>query len=517
MRTSTEESTLQEELPVILAQLQQRLGNSPDLIMRSIRIPSSPTTSVTALHIDGLIDKQMMNDSGLCSNLAGGGSDLTTHGGTIQEGVYSLLYNHASALCEVSTTRTLDGVLASILSGDTVLLIDGIAEAICCGTKGGEGRGVDEPTTQVVIRGPKDSFNETLATNISLVRRRIRNPDLWLEKMKLGKKTQTEVAIMYMKNTVDDELVQEVKHRLQKANLSAVLESGAIEEMIQDQTATFFPTIYNTERPDVIAANLLEGRVAILVDGTPFALLVPTVFAQFFQSPDDYYNRFDVGIFLRMLRYTCYLISLLLPSVYIAAITFHQDMIPTTLLISIASARDGIPFPAFIEAMLMELSFEVLREAGVRMPRAMGQAVSIVGALVLGQAAVQAGIVSTAMVIVVSITGIASFSTPAYNVAISARLIRLFIMVLAATLGFYGILLGCMVLLAHMCSLKSFGIPYMAPFAPFRLFDQKDNILRMPRWSFIKRSHLIHQEEAAESRGRAMNASSKDSSDSKGE
>ncbi|MBW7474100.1 spore germination protein [Paenibacillus oenotherae] len=498
MRFTTEESSLQGELPAIMEQLKLKLGNSPDLIMRHIRIASSPVVIAAVIYFEGLIDRQLVNDLVLCSSLSASSGDASPQDASAQERAYGLLFNHVSARGEASVVRTLDGVLEAVLSGCTVLIVDGIGEAISCSTKGGESRGIEEPTTQVVIRGPKDSFNESLSTNIALIRRRIKNPDLWLEKLKLGDKTRTDVAIMYMKHTVDDGLVEEVKRRLQRANLSVVLETGAIEEMIQDQTATFFPTIYNTERPDVIAANLLEGCVAILVDGTPFGLLAPTVFAQFFQSPDDYYYRFDVGIFLRILRYTCYLISLLLPSVYIAAITFHQDMVPTTLLISIASAREGIPFPAFIEAMLMELSFEVLREAGVRMPRAMGQAVSIVGALVLGQAAVQAGIVSTAMVIVVSITGIASFSTPAYNVAIAARLIRLFIMVLAATLGFYGILLGCIVLLAHMCSLQSFGVPYMAPFAPFRLIDQKDTILRMPRWPFIKRDRKIYEEQAAE-------------------
>jgi len=213
---------------------------------------------------------------------------------------------------------------------------------------------------------------------------------------------------------------------------------------------------------------LLRGRVAVLVDGTPFALVVPTVLPQFFHVTEDEYDRFDIRIFLVLLRYVSFFISFLLPSFYVAAITFHQDMIPTTLLISTAASREGIPFPAFVEALLMEFSFEILREAGIRMPRAVGQAVSIVGALVLGQAAVQAGIVSTAMLIVVSITGITGFTTPSYNLAIAARLIRLLFMILAATFGFYGILLAIIALMAYLSSLRSFGVPYLSPIVPFR-------------------------------------------------
>ena len=228
---------------------------------------------------------------------------------------------------------------------------------------------------------------------------------------------------MFIKGIVNDKVVEEVRKRLDRIDIDGILESGYIEELIQDETYTPFPTVYNTERPDVIAAGLLEGRIAILVDGTPFVLLVPALFTQYFQSAEDYYQRSDFGL-LRMLRYLALFIALLGPSLYIAITTFHQEMLPTALLISLAAQREGVPFPAFIEALMMEVTFEILREAGVRMPRAVGQAVSIVGALVIGQAAVEAGIVSAAMVIVVSITAIANFSFPSFNMAISIRILR---------------------------------------------------------------------------------------------
>ncbi|MDP4158068.1 MAG: spore germination protein, partial [Bacillota bacterium] len=290
-----------------------------------------------------------------------------------------------------------------------------------------------------------------------------------------------------------DKVVKEVHHRLDKIDIGGVLESGYIEELIQDDTFTPFPTIFNSERPDVVAACLLEGRVAILVDGTPFVLVVPSLFIQNFQVPEDYYQRADISSLLRLLRVICFLIALLGPSFYIAVTTYHQEMLPTSLLISLAAQREGVPFPAFVEAVMMEVAFEILREAGIRMPRAVGQAVSIVGALVLGQAAVEAGIVSASMVIVVSLTAIANFVFPAYNMAISIRMLRFGMMLLAASFGLYGITVGILALLLHLNSLRSFGIPYMAPMSPLIPDDLKDTVIRFPQWALFSRPRLISQ------------------------
>ncbi|MFC4306039.1 spore germination protein, partial [Cohnella boryungensis] len=251
-----------------------------------------------------------------------------------------------------------------------------------------------------------------------------------------------------------------------------------------------FPTIYNSERPDTVAAGLLEGKVAILVDGTPFVLLVPGLFIQFFQSAEDYYQRSDSSSLLRILRYVSFLIAMLAPSAYIAITTFHQEMLPTGLLINLAAQREGVPFPAFVEALLMEITFEILREAGVRMPKNVGQAVSIVGTLVIGQAAVDAGIVSAAMVIIVSITAISSFVIPAVNMSISVRMIRFLLMGLAASFGLFGILMGTLLLVLHLCSIESFGVPYMQSFSPFNWDDQKDGLVRLSWKRMLKRPRV---------------------------
>jgi spore germination protein KA len=295
----------------------------------------------------------------------------------------------------------------------------------------------------------------------------------------------------YLKGIAEDRLIEEVKQRLNDIQTDAILESGCIEELIEDQTFTPFPTIFNTERPDVVTGNLLGGRIVLLVEGTPNTLILPTTFSQFFKSAEDYYQRFEYIVFMRIIRYLSFFLLLYLPSIYIAVTSYHHEMIPTPLVINILAQREGVPFPVFFEALMMETAFEIMREAGTRMPRAVGQAVSIVGAVVLGQAAVEAGVVTASMVIIVSLTGIASFTIPSYTLTTSARLIRFPMMIAAATLGFFGIIMGTLLLIAHLISLRSFGIPYLSPFAPFGLTQQMDTIWRSPRKNKVTRPRLL--------------------------
>ncbi|MGH1070676.1 spore germination protein [Bacillus cereus] len=384
-----------------------------------------------------------------------------------------------------------DELYDALLSGNTILLINKFKQGLIAGTSGGEKRGVQESTSQAVIRGPKDGFTENIRVNTALIRKRIKSPNLWLENLTIGIETQTNVSIMYINGIVNNSLVKEVKTRLKKIQIDGILESGQIEELIQDKTYTPFPTIYNTERPDVIAAGLLEGRIAVLIYGTPFILLVPALFVQFLQSPEDYYQRTDFGL-IRILRYMSLFIALVAPSFFIAITSFHQEMIPPPLLMSLAAQREGVPFPAFIEALIMEIAFEVLREAGIRMPRAIGQTVSIVGALVIGQAAVEAGLVSAAMVIVVSITAICNFTIPSFNMGIAIRISRFGFILLAGSFGMFGIIVGIFFLVLHLCSLQSFGIPYMTPLAPFSIKEQQDTLIRLPIWKILTRPRFLN-------------------------
>ncbi|CAM4320897.1 spore germination protein [Paenibacillus alkaliterrae] len=482
--------SLKKSLDDNIQHVKETLGNSNDIVIREIRIGKEQEIKAGVFYTDGLADAKTIQSYVMESLML----DIRETDMEEKLSRNPLIHLKESVLTigSLQDVSDFDAFFSSLLSGDTLILVDGFNQGFALSTAGWEDRGVQEPTSQTVVRGPREGFSENLRTNTALIRRKIKDPNLWMETKVVGRVTKTNVSMMYMNGIVNDKVVEEVRTRLDRIDIDGILESGYIEELIQDETYTPFPTVYNTERPDVIAAGLLEGRVAILVDGTPFVLLVPALFTQYFQSAEDYYQRSDFGL-LRMLRYLALFIGLLGPSLYIAITTFHQEMFPTSLLISLAAQREGVPFPAFVEALMMEVTFEILREAGVRMPRAVGQAVSIVGALVIGQAAVEAGIVSAAMVIVVSITAIANFSVPAFNMGISIRISRFALMGLAASFGLFGITVGLIAFVLHLCSLRSFGVPYMAPMAPFVLADQKDTIFRLPQWALFSRPRLISQ------------------------
>ena len=298
----------------------------------------------------------------------------------------------------------------------------------------------------------------------------------------------------YIEGFADSTLVDEVTNRLKRIKIDGILESGYIEEMIQDYPFSPFPQVLTTERPDVAAACLLEGRVIILIDGTPITLIAPCTFASLLQAPEDYYNPFYISTFIRWLRYIFFFIALLAPSAYVAILTFHQEMVPTSLLLTIAESREQIPFPALVEAFIMEITFEALREAGVRLPKQVGAAVSIVGALVIGQAATAAGLVSSPMVMVVAITGIASFLVPRYATGISIRILRFPIMILSGMLGLLGVMLGITAIVAHMCTLKSFGVPYLNSTAPLKIRNLKDVLVRAPWWAMDTRPEFFSKD-----------------------
>lgn len=467
--------------------LKQRTGNSSDIIIRHLKLGHHSKRKIALVYIKGMIDNQSVNEFLIDAMI----NHSVLQEEALNQDIIEWLTEDVVALSEINKINHWDELFISLMSGHSIILIDGISEALCVSTQSDNWRSIQESTTNVSIRGSKEAFTESIETNIAMVRRIINTPDLWTESMKIGKVTKTDVSIMYINGIAKNEVIEEVRMRLDRINIDAILESGYIEQLIEDQSTSTFPTIKHSDRPDVIAGNLLEGKIAIFVNGTPFVLLVPALFINFFQSVDDYYERFDIITAIRFLRILIFFVSLVGPAIYIAATTFHQEMVPNKLVVIIAAQRESVPFPAFVEAIIMEITFEILREAGIRMPKAIGSTISIVGAIVIGQAAVQAGIVSPAMVIVVSITAIASFATPSYTIAISARLIRFIFMVSAATFGFFGIILVFILLIVHLVSLRSFGVPYMSPLAPFISEDAGDTIFRKPIWTYKKRAHLI--------------------------
>ena len=437
------EQSLVKNLEQNIQFFKKEFENASDIVFRRL---NTNTTNACIIFVDGLIDSNRIELHAL---------QQLIDNSTQEELSTDYLEKQIISVNSVTEVTKLEDTTKEILNGYTVLLVDQLDKAIVLEAIGGTFRSISEPDSESVIRGPREGFTEYLRVNTALIRRKLHSKNLKIVSKTVGTETDTGLAIAYLDNLAPPNLVEEVINRIEKINIDGVLESGYIEELIEDSPFSFFPQVQNTERPDAVVANLLEGRVAIFVDGTPFVLILPVTFWQFLQASEDYYQRFHISIALRILRVILIFLALLMPAFYVAVASFHQDMIPTTLLFSIAASREAIPFPVFIEALIMEFSFEALREAGIRLPKVIGQAVSILGALVIGTAAVEAGIVSAPMVIVVSLTGIASFTIPRFNMAISIRLLRFPLMVLAGMFGMFGIVLGSIVILTHLCKLRS--------------------------------------------------------------
>jgi spore germination protein KA len=477
-----EENQLTSSVQANIATIHKAFGSSADVVTRQMNVG----VPIGLVYIEGLIDQTAISEF-IIQSMQIAEKHIKRYGTQEPDKLLHYITTSVIATGEIHNLQTMMDVKMAMLDAHTVLFIEGCEQGLAVPTCGWRDRGVNEPSSETVIRGPREAFSESLRTNTTLVRRKIHDENLYCEQRHIGKVTKTNIAVMYINGIADENIVKELYERLNRIDTDAILESGYIEEYIQDSFLSPFPTVFNTERPDVVAAGLLEGRIAIFVDGTPFVLLVPVLFVQFFQTPEDYYERSLVSSLLRLLRYASFFIALLAPSTYIAITTFHQEMLPTPLLISLAAQREGIPFPAFVEAVIMEITFEVLREAGLRTPRPLGQTISIVGALVIGQSAVEAGFVSAAIVIVVSITAISSFALPAYNVSIAIRILRFLLMMLAASFGLFGITMGLILMVVHLCSLRSFSVPYLAPITPTHNTSPQDTLIRLPHWLLRKR------------------------------
>ncbi|MBB3114460.1 spore germination protein KA [Paenibacillus phyllosphaerae] len=473
-----QEEALCTELAINEEKLRDSFRACTDIVFRSVS--SSP--KVLLIFADGLIDTRTLDEVVLLPILNGTSNRLDGDAITAE-----IIQDQLLAIAQIQTVSTINEVTDGILKANIALLVAGENKAIIADLKGFEKRSVQEPAAEASVRGPRDGFTETLRINTSLIRRRIRSSRLKIESITIGRVSQTDIAIIYIEGIVSLTILEEVRRRIGRIQIDGVIESGYIEEFIEDVTWSPFPQIQNTERPDIVCASLLEGKVAIIVDNTPFALIAPMTFWTGLQAVEDYYERSIYTTFIRFVRYSLFNIALLLPSMYVALSTFHQQLIPMNLLISIANSREGVPFPTFVETLLMEFMFEGLREAGIRMPKAVGSAVSIVGALVIGQAAVQAGIVSAPVVIVVATTGIASFAIPRYNFGTAYRLLRFPMLIFAGILGLYGIIGGLFLMIVHLLGLRSFGVPYMSPVIPQIPQSLKDVFIRAPRWMMTER------------------------------
>lgn len=461
---------------------QVSLHHSPDLTVRRVRLGAAPNTEIALLYIEGLVDQRLVAEAVLVPlmhmRFPAGTPMNVRKAATLAESVLVTAGN-------VAREPSQRAMLTALLSGKALLVFDEDVDAIVADVHKWESRAIEQPPSEPVSRGPREGFVETLQINTSLLRRRIKNDDLVFESLVIGRRTETAVVVAYIKDLADPDLVQELMKRLQAIDIDGVLDSSYLQEFITDVPVSLVPSVGSSERPDVVAARLLEGRAAVLVDGTPFVLTVPSLLVEAFQSPQDYYLGPYFQSFMRLVRYVSFLFNVLALPLFIAGTTYHMELLPTPLLLSIAGSKEGTPFPTAVESILMVLFFEILREASLRMPEPLGEIIAIVGALVIGQAAIQAGMVAAPVVIATALSAISSFVVPGLTEL--GALVRLLLIFLAATLGLFGLVMGALLVLANVVSTTSFGVPVTAPFAPFRLAEMQDAVVRFPWWAMRRR------------------------------
>jgi len=356
---------------------------------------------------------------------------------------------------------------------------------------GPEGRSIDESETETVITGPHDGFVESAGMNISLIRKRVRSSHLKCVKILVGEVSKTEVYFLYIKDIADEQILDEIKRRIENIETDGLFEANTLVQLVEDSPNSIFPQFQSTERPDVACSKLLAGKIVMAVDNSPSVITTPSSFVEFFQSPDDYYNRWLIGSSIRILRFLSFIITILFTALYVSATTFHYEIIPDQLLIPLAESRKAVPFPPIIEALLMEFTIELLREAGARLPTKVGQTIGIVGGIVIGQAAVAAGFTSDILIIAVATSAIASFVIPSYIMSGSIRVIRFGFIILAGILGNIGIIVGITVVAFHLASLTSLNKPYLTPITPLNIKEFKGVFIRAPYWLMTDRSNQV--------------------------
>lgn len=394
---------------------------------------------------------------------------------TLYKSIKNKIYNS-----NLLTNTNLDELFTYLASGFTIIFVEGYSEAIIVETKNVLDRGIVESTVEPIIRGPKDSFTENYATNIGLIRKRIKDNNLFFDEIKIGRRSKTKVSVVYINDIADKEKVKKIKDKLNCIDIDAIIDSAYIREFMEDDS-TVFPKVISTERPDLTCTSLLDGKIIIMVENTPVVLIFPGLFVDFFHSPEDYYQKPLNVSFSRFLRLICFFITISVPAIYIALMTFNPEIIPDQLLISLATQREGVPFPTAIEVLIFVIIFEILREADIHSPNISGSAISIVGALILGDAAVNAGVVSPIVIIVVAITSISELVFYDVDMINAVREWRIIFIVASLAMGLIGLVVAIIIFITKLVSLECLDIPYLTPITPNYFKQWKDAIIRLPR------------------------------------
>jgi len=463
-----------------------------DIVGRKFPVFKNSGISAYVICIDNMANRDVV-DLAIMRGLMVDIRLTTPYSGFDDTVIYDTLKNNGIITSDMSEADSIDAINDAILAGNTALLIDGFSKAIIISTKGFPGRGVQNADTEVVVQGSKEAFSEGMRVNTALIRKRIKDTNLKVYQTIVGEKTKSDVAVMYLKGVVREEILNDVLQRIDKISIDAVLDSGQVEQLIEDDWVSPFPQVQSTERPDKAASAILEGRIVIIVDNSPFVLIVPATMNVFFQSSEDYYGRWEIMSFIRAIRYLAGIMALLLPALYVAITLYHPSMIPLFLSFKIAGERSAVPFSVVGELIIMEIAFEMLKEAGIRLPGPIGGTMGIVGGIIIGSAAVEAGLITPIVVIIVALTEVASFAIPHVSLVAGVRLVKYLILVFAACFGFLGFWIGLLLVMIHMVNLKSFTVPYMFPYVAGdvnNFNDMKDSIFRLPMF-MMKRKPIF--------------------------
>lgn len=476
--------TLTKSLEKNIVLLKNAFSGDETVMYRVFQNKHLDSAKCCIFYLDGMVNSEIINENIIQPILSDDlTQDISNHN-LLDELRYKIIVAN-----NISVSDDFNTIAAALYAGDTVFLLENCDRVLVIDSKGWQTRSITEPESARVVRGPREGFTESIIMNISLIRRKIKSHELKFKFREIGERTHTKVCICYIDDIISKDVLKELERRLDEIKIDGVLDSGYIQELIRDEPFSPLETVGYSERPDVVAGRLLGGRVAVIVDGSPVVLTVPFVIIETIQSNEDYYNNYIFASINRLFRGMSLLLSISVPAVFLAIVTYHQEMLPTPLLLSISASREGVPFPTVLSMFIMLLIFDLLREVGTRMPTPIGQAVNIVGTLVLGQAAVEARLVSAPIVIVTAFTGIVNLMNITFIGP--SILIRFFLLFASAFMGIYGFIFGFVVTLLHLMSLRSFGVPYMLGTTKIENHDGQDVLVRAPWWSMTLRPKII--------------------------
>lgn len=472
------------------AYIRSRCEKCADILIRPMRLGDGPKVDCLMVYIEVAVSNMMLDDSAL--------GKMVNHFWEISpEQIQDFVRNNSLGIADVKKLPDMEAAFAALLAGNAVFFMDGYDQAMKISSKGYPGMGVSGAETEKVLRGSREGFSDSVKINSALVRKRIRDTRLKVEEMTAGVRSRTMLQILYIEDLVQEELLEELKSRLEEYEIDGIMDSGMLEQLTEEAWYSPFPQYQTTERPDRAAQELLNGKLVLICDNSPYVLILPSSFNGFMESSEDWYHHFEMASFLRVLRYLALLAATLLPGFYLAVIRFHTQILPTNLILSFAEAREGVPFSSVAELLFLEIAFELIREAGVRVPGSLGNAIGIVGGLIVGQAAVSANLVSPIVVMIVALTALGGMVIPNEEFASAFRLLKYMFLLLGGYLGIFGIMLGIYMTVSHLAGLLSFGMPYLLPFVKSEgKGGNGEGILRMPFRRRRKRPVYAKEEES---------------------